>query len=352
MAEATHRLPLSINGLQTVDTARAALRGVLRGEDPRTVVIAGPCSIHSPEEALAYARKLRALAEDVSDRVLILMRVYFEKPRTHVGWKGLVSDPHLNGSRALEDGLLVARQLLCEIADIGLPAATEFLDPLITGYLGDAVSWAAIGARTTESQTHRQLASGLGMPVGFKNGTDGGLDVAINAIKAAREPHGFLGVDGDGHIGIVETTGNVDTHVVLRGAGTAEAWRANYAAADVAALEKRLVSAGLPSRVLVDCSHANCGYDFRRQGLVVYDWIAQRENERQRSREWGNASSDTGARPGAGTVFGLMLESNLNEGRQAFGARETLRAGVSVTDGCIGWSKTEELVRRIYEACA
>lgn len=331
VAEARLSASPGADGRRAVAEGRDAFRRILRGEDSRAVVIAGPCSIHDPDAALEYAARLRALAERVSDRVLVLMRVYFEKPRTHIGWKGLVNDPHLDASHALDDGILLARRLLSEISAMCLPAATEFLDPLVAVYLADLVSWAAIGARTTESQIHRQLASSLPMPVGFKNGTDGGVDIALNALRSAREPHAFLGIDEEGRAGIVRSRGNPDTHVVLRGAGNADRWRANYHREDLDAVEARLAAAGLPSRVLIDCSHANSGYDHRRQALVVDDWLARRRR--------GEAAS----------AFGVMLESNLEEGRQAFAPRNRLRPGTSVTDACIGWPETESLILRIHD---
>lgn len=315
-----------------VQAGRDAFRRILAGEDSRTVIIAGPCSIHDPAEALEYARRLKALSDEVSDRVLLVMRVYFEKPRTNIGWKGLINDPHLDESHAIADGLRIARTLLRDIAELGLPTATELLDPLVAPYLADLVSWVAIGARTTESQIHRQLASGLAAPVGFKNGTDGGLEVAINAVKAARRPHVMLGADDDGHIAALETRGNLATHLVLRGAGHAGDARPNYRREDVAAIEARMQRAGLEPRMLLDCSHANCGYDYRRQGEVVADWIAQRQD--------GCSES----------VFGLMLESNIEEGKQPCAPRHRLRPGVSVTDGCIGWTDTERLIRQVYAA--
>ena len=332
VAETRQRLPLSNGGVKTIREGRDAFRRILHGEDRRTVVIVGPCSIHDPDAALEYAARLKTLSAEVNDRVLLMMRVYLEKPRTSVGWKGLLSDPHLDASQALEDGLLISRRLLCSIADLGVPAATEFLDPLIPAYLGELVSWVAIGARTTESQTHRQMASGLPAPVGFKNATDGCVEVAINAIKSAREPQVFLGMDEGGHIGAVETRGNADTHVVLRGANTANGWQTNYHRAAIADVETRLSAAGLPLRLMIDCSHANCGYDFHRQASVADDWIAQRRR--------GESAS----------AFGLMLESNLVEGKQAFTGRARLKPGVSITDGCIGWSDTEAIVRRIHSS--
>lgn len=323
-------VPIGGAGARTVRAGREAVRAILAGRDARTVIIAGPCSIHDPAEALDYARRLKSLADEVGDRVLLVMRVYFEKPRTHVGWKGLVSDPHLDESNAVGDGLLIARRLLRDIAALGLPTATEMLDPLVAPYLDDLVSWVAIGARTTESQIHRQLASGLSATVGFKNGTDGGLDVAINAIKSARRPHITLGVDDEGRVAALQTSGNVHTHLVLRGAGGVADARPNHGREDIADIEARLIAAGLEPRMLLDCSHANCGYDHRRQEQVVADWIAQRREGL------------------AGSVFGLMLESNLHEGKQALVSRERLRPGVSVTDACIGWGDTEALVRRIH----
>lgn len=331
VAEARQKTGLTVRGAGSVHQGREVFRRILQGEDKRIAVVTGPCSIHDVAAALEYAARLKTLSDDLGDRLLLIMRVYMEKPRTTVGWKGLMSDPHLDDSNNMEDGVLIARQLLCDIADLGVPSATEFLDPLIAPYLGDLVSWGAIGARTTESQIHRQMASGLPAPVGFKNSTDGSVEVAVNAIAAAQMPHTFPSVDDDGCVSIIETAGNSDTHIILRGALSSGSWKPNHSSEDISQVEKRLSKAGLPSRIMVDCSHANCGYDFRKQAGVAEDWIAQRRE--------GNRSA-----------FGLMFESNLHEGKQAFATRSRLKYGVSITDPCIGWSETEDILRRVHAA--
>jgi 3-deoxy-7-phosphoheptulonate synthase len=315
--------PMSERANQTVVDGRAAVQNILRQADPRMLVIAGPCSIHDVEGALDYARRLSRLRDELADRFSILMRVYFEKPRTTIGWKGLVNDPHLDGTYAIETGLKRARGLLLAIAELGLPAATEFLDPIVPQYLADLVSWAAIGARTTESQTHREMASGLSMPVGFKNGTDGSLQTAIDAMGAARHPHSFLGIDQEGVTSIVRTRGNPDGHLVLRG-GRA---KGNYDPASIVEAEASLRQAGLPAVLMVDCSHANSGKQHARQEEVWRSVIEQRAA--------GNA-----------TLIGLMLESYLSEGNQPFPQdRSALRYGVSITDACVGWDTTERILR-------
>ncbi|HEY5892397.1 MAG TPA: 3-deoxy-7-phosphoheptulonate synthase [Chthoniobacterales bacterium] len=333
VAEARQKNSLSVEGALAVRQGRDAFRLILHGDDKRIAVVTGPCSVHDVDAALEYAARLKTLSDELGDRLLLMMRVYFEKPRTSVGWKGLVSDPHLDDSNSMEDGVSIARRLLCDIADLGVPSATEFLDPLIASYLGDLVSWVAIGARTTESQTHRQMASGLSAPVGFKNCTGGSIDAAVNAITAARRPHTFPGVDDDGFVSLIETAGNSDTHVILRGARADGKWKPNYSAADISQVEEWLTDAALPCRIMVDCSHANCGYDFRKQAGVAEHWIAQRLE--------GNRS-----------VFGLMFESNLHEGRQTLTARSQLKYGVSVTDPCIGWAETEDVLRCVHAAAA
>jgi 3-deoxy-7-phosphoheptulonate synthase len=300
---------------ETVARARAAVREIVAGRDPRWLAIVGPCSIHDPEAALEYADRLAALAKRVESRLLVVMRVYFEKPRTTVGWKGLVNDPHLDGTNDVQSGLWLARRLLLEVAQRGLPAGTEFLDPITPQYLADLVSWAAIGARTTESQTHREMASGLSMPVGFKNGTDGSALVAVQAMQSARTPHTFLGIDRRGATAIIHTRGNPDAHLVLRGGKVP-----NYDPASIRACETLLEGAGLPARILVDCSHAQTEKDYRRQPDVLADLVAQRAA--------GNRS-----------LMGFMLESNLHAGRQDLGPE--LAYGVSITDGCIDWDATE-----------
>ena len=316
-------LPLTEEVRASVLRGRQAIEAILAGRDPRMLVIAGPCSIHDERAALHYAERLAALAADLDGRLLVAMRVYFEKPRTTVGWKGMIYDPDLDGSFDIASGLSRARRLLIQIAGMGLPTATEFLDPVTPQYLADLVSWTAIGARTTESQTHRQMASGLSMPVGFKNGTDGNSQIAVDATLSSREPHAFLGIDGEGRMSTVLTKGNPHGHIVLRGGSAGP----NYGASHVRDVYARLERAGLPRRVLVDCSHANSGKDHTRQAAAFRDVLAQR------------AAGDRG-------LIGLMVESNLFEGSQALGSDPgALRYGVSITDACIGWEETARLLR-------
>ena len=312
----------------TVARSRERIIRILRREDPRLLVVIGPCSIHDETGALDYATRLNALREQFADRLEIVMRVYFEKPRTTIGWKGLINDPHLDGSQDIETGLKIARRLLLEITDMGLPAATEFLDPIVPQYIADLITWAAIGARTTESQTHREMASGLSMPVGLKNNTDGSLQSAIDAMGAARHPHSFLGIDQDGVTSIVRTTGNSSTHIVLRGGRT----QTNYDAKSIRAAEEKLKSENLPPVLMVDCSHANSGKQPARQEDVWRSVIQQRI-------------------AGTRSLIGLMVESNLNEGNQPIPKiLADLRYGVSLTDACIGWETTERMLRWGHEA--
>lgn len=323
------QLPLSQKAEQTVVKGREAVRAILRGEDPRLLVILGPCSIHDPEAALDYARRLVKLQNELSDRLCIVMRVYFEKPRTTIGWKGLINDPHLNGTYDIEAGLKVGRKLLLQINELGLPAATEFLDPIVPQYLAELISWAAIGARTTESQTHREMASGLSMPVGFKNGTDGSLQTAIDAMTAARSAHSFLGIDPDGFTSIISTTGNPDGHVVLRGGRV----RTNYDAESIAEAVAALNKAKLPPRLMVDCSHANSGKQHAKQEEVWNSVIAQRAAGNQ-------------------YITGVMVESFLSEGSQSLKNPSDLKYGVSITDACIDWNTTERILRSGHEGLA
>jgi 3-deoxy-7-phosphoheptulonate synthase len=324
------QLPATEAATATVARSRERIIRILRGEDPRLLIVVGPCSIHDEKSALEYAGRLNALRRELADRLEIVMRVYFEKPRTTIGWKGLINDPHLDGSQDIETGLNIARKLLLEITGLGLPAATEFLDPIVPQYLADLVTWAAIGARTTESQTHREMASGLSMPVGLKNNTDGSLQSAIDAMGAARHPHSFLGINEDGVTAIVRTTGNPYTHIVLRG-GRA---RTNYDAASIREAEDKLRAAGLPAALMVDCSHANSGKQFARQEDVWRSVIQQRV-------------------AGTRSLIGLMLESHLFEGNQLIPQNlSELRYGVSITDSCISWETTERLLRWGYEALA
>lgn len=314
----------------TVARSRERVLRVLRQEDPRLLVVIGPCSIHDEKGALDYASRLNALREQYADRLEIVMRVYFEKPRTTIGWKGLINDPHLDGSQDIETGLKIARRLLLEITGMGLPAATEFLDPIVPQYIADLITWAAIGARTTESQTHREMASGLSMPVGLKNNTDGSLQSAIDAMGAARHPHSFLGIDQEGVTAVVRTTGNPGTHIVLRGGRD----RSNYDAASIREAERKLRAANLPPVLMVDCSHANSGKQPARQEDVWRSVIQQRVG-------------------GTRSLIGLMVESYIHEGNQPIPKNlADLRYGVSLTDACIGWETTERMLRWGYEALA
>lgn len=311
---------------QTVLKNREAIQRILAGEDPRVLVVVGPCSIHDPKAGFEYAQKLKRVADQVGERMLLVMRVYFEKPRTTVGWKGLINDPYLNDSFDIHAGLRLARKLLLDIGDLGLPAATELLEPITPQYIADLLTLASIGARTTESPTHRQMASGLSMPVGYKNGTDGGLQVAIDAMIAARTPHAFLGIDGDGHTCVINTRGNPWGHLILRGGRSGP----NYSPDQIQSATEKLVAAGLSPRLMVDCSHANSNKDYRNQPMVWRDVIAQRAAGNQ-------------------NIVGLMLESNLHPGTQKLTSDPSLLSyGVSITDGCIGWDETETL---ILEAC-
>ncbi len=299
-----------------VESSRTALARVLRGQDDRLVVVVGPCSIHDHDQALDYARRLQREAERHADELLVVMRVYFEKPRTTVGWKGYINDPRLDGSCAINDGLRLARQLLLDVLALGLPVGTEFLDLLSPQFISDLVSWGAIGARTTESPSHRQLASGLSCPVGFKNGTDGGVKVAADAIVAARAPHAFLGLTKMGQAAVFETRGNDDCHVILRGGK-----RPNYAKADVDAACALLKSCGLREQVMIDCSHANSSKQHRRQIEVAQDVAGQ-------------------IAAGDDRILGVMIESHLEEGRQDIVPGQPLKPGVSVTDACISFAQT------------
>ncbi|KQQ55851.1 phospho-2-dehydro-3-deoxyheptonate aldolase [Pseudomonas sp. Leaf127] len=317
--ELKHRLPLNEPLLAQVAAHRRAVRAILDGSDSRLLVIVGPCSLHDPESALEYAERLARLAAQVSDQLLLVMRAYVEKPRTTIGWKGLAYDPHLNGSDDMAAGLALSRRLMRDMLEMGLPVATELLQPMAAGYFDDMLSWVAIGARTTESQVHREMASGLGMPVGFKNGTDGGVAVACDAIRSAAHPHRHFGVDRQGHPAIIETHGNPDSHIVLRGGHQGP----NYAAEHIARVRSALDKQGITPRIMVDCSHANSGKDPLRQPGVLRDVLEQRVQ--------GNRS-----------LIGMMLESHLFDGNQPLGTN--LRYGVSVTDGCLGWDSTEQLL--------
>ncbi len=317
-------LPLSLDAVMRVMEARQELCDILDRKSKKLIMIVGPCSIHNPDSALEYARRLRALSDEVKDRIMIVMRVYFEKPRTTIGWKGLVYDPDLNESYNIEKGIFIARKLMLRIVDLGLPVATEMLDPIIAQYLADAVSWAAIGARTTEAQTHRQLGSGLSMPVGFKNATDGSFQIAIDAISTARSEHSFIGVLEDGHVGVFRTRGNPYAHIVLRGGGGP-----NYGAEHIAFLKVAMKKAKIPQTIIIDCSHANSGKDYRKQNIVLRDVLNQ-------------------IKEGETAIAGVMLESNLLPGSQKIKPGEKPDPCISITDGCIGWDETEELIRMSY----
>ncbi|MCU0515997.1 MAG: 3-deoxy-7-phosphoheptulonate synthase [Oscillatoria sp. Prado101] len=327
-AEIKAKLPLTDLAEKTVLKYRNEIEDILEGKDSRKFIVVGPCSIHDITAAEEYAAKLKELAYRVRDKFLLIMRVYFEKPRTTVGWKGLINDPDMDDSFHIEKGLEMARSMLLKLAEMGLPAATEALDPIVPQYIGELISWSAIGARTTESQTHREMASGLSMPVGFKNGTDGNIEVALNAMKSAKEPHNFLGINQEGQVSIFQTTGNVYGHIILRGGGG----QPNYDAATVKKVEEKLKAANLPTNVVIDCSHGNSNKDYKRQSAVFEDVIGQ------------IASGDT-------SIVGLMLESNLCEGNQPLTGegRAQLKYGVSVTDPCIGWEETEKLILAAWE---
>ncbi|WP_192457196.1 3-deoxy-7-phosphoheptulonate synthase AroG [Musicola keenii] len=320
------KFPATERAAQTVFAARNAIHKILKGNDDRLLVVIGPCSIHDPKAAKEYAARLLKLRQELDGDLEVVMRVYFEKPRTTVGWKGLINDPHMNNSFQINDGLRIARQLLLDINDTGLPAAGEFLDMITPQYMADLMSWGAIGARTTESQVHRELASGLSCPVGFKNGTDGTIKVAIDAINAARAPHCFLSVTKWGHSAIVNTSGNHDCHIILRG-GKAP----NYSAEHVKAVKEGLEKAGLPQQVMIDFSHANSSKQFKKQMDVCEDVSRQIAG-------------------GERSIIGVMVESHLVEGNQNLDGGEPLVYGKSVTDACIGWDDTETLLRQLAAA--
>ena len=333
-AELRRRYPRSARATATVEAGRAAVNAILAGEDTRLLAVVGPCSIHDTSAARDYAERLLALRERLADRIELVMRVYFEKPRTTVGWKGLINDPHLDDSFDIETGLARARELLVHLAELGLPTGTEALDPISPQYLSDLFSWAAIGARTTESQTHREMSSGLSTAVGFKNGTDGGLEVAINALQSAASPHAFLGIDGQGRATVLRTRGNRFGHVILRG-GTSGP---NHDSVNVALTERALEAAGLPTRIMIDCAHANADKDHTRQPLVARDVATQ-------------------LAAGNDSIIGIMLESHLEAGNQklpsaADGGPEALRYGVSITDACVDWPTTETLLLELHGTLA
>ncbi|UJF18941.1 3-deoxy-7-phosphoheptulonate synthase [Vibrio sp. SS-MA-C1-2] len=319
-------LPLSDKGQQFIADSRQTIANILEKKDPRLLVVCGPCSIHDLDAAKEYAREIKKLSAELSDQLYIVMRVYFEKPRTTVGWKGLINDPQLDGSFNITEGLHIGRQLLLDLTEMEIPLATEALDPISPQYIGDLFSWAAIGARTTESQTHREMASGLSMPIGFKNGTDGSLATAINAMEAAASGHRFMGINQDGQVALLNTKGNPDGHVILRGGK-----QTNYDSVSVKECEQEMESAGLNSAIMIDCSHANSRKDFRRQPLVAEDAIKQ-------------------IREGNRSIIGLMLESHINEGNQSADLkRDEMAYGVSITDACINWQDTETLLRHAHQ---
>jgi 3-deoxy-7-phosphoheptulonate synthase len=319
-------IPLTEKAKAVVLSGREQIENILDGKDDRLIVVVGPCSIHDVKAAKEYALRLKKLADEVKDSLLIVMRVYFEKPRTTVGWKGLINDPHMNDSFQIEEGLHIGRQLLVDLAEMGLPTATEALDPISPQYLQELISWSAIGARTTESQTHREMSSGLSVAIGFKNGTDGGLSVAINALQSVSHPHSFLGMNPSGQVAVIRTTGNPYGHIVLRGGGG----KTNYDSVNVQLCEKRLADAGLKENIMIDTSHANSSKDPALQPLVM-------ENVTNQILEGNNS------------IIGLMIESNLEFGNQSIPADlSELKYGVSVTDGCINWQTTEDSLRAMH----
>lgn len=325
-AELIGEIPMTPEASATVNGARKTIANILHGKDKRLLVIAGPCSIHDEKAAMEYAEKIQEYHRKMRDRVFIVMRVYFEKPRTTIGWKGLINDPHLDGSNDIATGLRKARKILNDINSMGLPTATELLDPIVPQYIANLVSWTAIGARTTESQTHREMASGLSMPVGFKNNTDGNLQAAVDAMKSCNHSHSFLGIDLEGRISVVKTKGNPNSHVILRGGRLGP----NYYPESIAEAKERLENAGVDPLIMVDCSHANSNKKPENQAKVWESIIEQR-------------------RKGNGSLIGLMLESNLRHGNQPLEDISKLEYGVSITDACIGWEQSEELLNEAYD---
>ncbi len=326
-AELKTALPLTNNAQSAITQSRKVLQNIIDGKDYRPFIVVGPCSIHDPKAAVDYAKKLKKLAEEVSDKIFLVMRVYFEKPRTTTGWKGLINDPHLNDSFDIETGLKQARALMIELVELGLPLATEALDPISPQYLADLISWSAIGARTTESQTHREMASGLSSPVGFKNATDGSLQVAVDALQAASSSHNFLGINLQGQVSVVRTQGNAYGHIVLRGGGG----KPNYGITTVKDCELALDKVNLRKSIVIDCSHENSNKDPTNQEMVFNHCIEQRVT--------GNKS-----------IIGMMLESNLNWGNQKIPENlSELKYGVSITDACIDWETTERIIQAAAE---
>jgi 3-deoxy-7-phosphoheptulonate synthase len=320
------RFPATESASSTVYQARQSIHNILADEDDRLLVIIGPCSIHDPEAALEYGKRLKKMRDELGDRLEIVMRVYFEKPRTTVGWKGMINDPYLDNSYKLNEGLRMGRKLLLDLTDMGMPTAGEFLDMITPQYMADLISWGAIGARTTESQVHRELASGLSCPVGFKNGTDGNIKIATDAIRSAESSHHFLSVTKFGHSAIVETTGNPDCHIILRGGK-----EPNYSAEHVAAIKSELEASGLPQKVMIDFSHSNSSKQYKRQ-MVVSDDVS------------GQVAG------GENAIFGVMIESHLVEGRQDLVDGKAPTYGQSITDACIGWDDTETVLRQLADA--
>ena len=323
------RLPVSEDVREDVNGYRETVRNIVDRKDPRLLVVVGPCSIHDVEAAKEYAQRLKRLSDDIADQVFVVMRAYFEKPRSTIGWKGLINDPHLDDSFKVAEGLHIGRQLLLELSQMGLPLATEALDPITPQYMQDLISWSAIGARTTESQTHREMASGLSCPVGFKNGTDGSLGVAINALESVASPHRFLGISPTGQVSVIQTKGNAHGHVVLRGGSSGP----NYSPEHIQACEAALEKLGLTQSIMVDCSHANSNKDHRQQRNVV--------NSVSQQIAAGNLS-----------ITGLMIESHLHEGNQSISNPDGLSYGVSITDACINWDETDSLLRQLAEQLA
>ena len=321
-------LPILESSAQLINSTRADIESVLNGLSDKLLVVVGPCSIHDRKAAIEYAEHVKKWISTYSSNLLIVMRVYFEKPRTTVGWKGLINDPHLNDSFNIVDGLKIGRKLLVDLAELGLPTSTEALDPVSPQYLQDMISWSAIGARTTESQTHREMASGLSSAVGFKNGTDGGLDVAINALQSVSAPHRFLGINHEGAVSVIHTRGNRHAHIVLRGGGGTT----NYDSVNVSVCERQLLKAGIPANIMIDCSHANSNKDHNLQPLVMKNVANQIID--------GNRS-----------IIGLMVESNINAGNQSItDDLGDLQYGVSVTDKCLDWETTETMIKELQQS--
>lgn len=318
--------PLTENIARIVSESRDTIRDILKKKDKRLIAVIGPCSIHEEKSAVEYAEKLASLSKKVKDKIFIIMRAYFEKPRTTIGWKGIITDPYLNGTYNIEDGLKISRKILTIINSLGIPAATEMLDPIVPQYIADMISWAAIGARTTESQTHREMTSGLSMPIGFKNGTSGNIKLAVDAILSARHPHSFIGIDQKGVTCVVSTKGNNDTHIILRGGKAGP----NYHEENIEEAEELMKASGIDPAIMIDCSHENSGKKAHKQFRVLKSVINQRSN-------------------GSTSIIGFMIESNLYCGSQKITSLDKMKYGVSVTDECIGWEDTEEMIIYAYK---